>query len=109
MREEKMEETLERADSFIEISATSDAQKPTVIIGVAADNSTQTEVTKYQDLQQLTEALVKLGEDRRTVGNDLERIYTSYATVEGVAMAGESACYRPNITIAQARDFGWKD
>ena len=102
MREEKMKENLEPADSFIEISATSDEQKPKVTIWLA-DTSTQTDVTKYRNLQQLTEALVKLGEDRRTVENDFERINT------GVPMAGEPACYRRNITIAQARDFGWED
>lgn len=109
MREEEMKETLERAVFFIEISATPDAQKPKVMIWIAADNSTQSEVTKYQNLKQLTEALVKLGEDRRTVENDFERINTAYAPVEGVAMAGEPAFYRPNITISQARDFGWED
>jgi superfamily I DNA and RNA helicase len=109
MREEKMKETLEPADFSIEISATSDQQKPKVTIWLAADNSMQTEVTKYRNLQQLTEALVKLGEDRRSVENDLKRINTAYASVEGVAMAGEPAGYTPNITIAQARDFGWED
>lgn len=109
MREEKMKETLERADFFIEISATSAAQKPKVTIWLAADNSTQTEVTKYQNLQQLTEALVKLGVDRRTVGNDLERIYNPRAPVEGDSMTGEPACFPLSITIAQARDFDWED
>jgi hypothetical protein len=102
MREEKMKETLEPADSFIEIIATANEQKPKVTIWLA-DTSTQTEVTKYQNLQQLTEALVKLGEDRRTVEIDFRRINT------GSPMAGESACYRRNITVAQARDFGWED
>jgi hypothetical protein len=109
MREQEMKETLEPTKFFIEISATSDAQKPTVIIGLAADNSTQTEVTKYQNLQQLTEALVKLGVGRGTVESDFDRIYTAYARVENVALAGEPACYTPNITIAQAKDFGWED
>ena len=109
MREQEIKETLEPADFFIEISATSDAQRPKVTIGLAVDNSTRTEVTKYQNLQQLTEALVKLGADRRTVENDFGRIYTAYAPVEGVALAGESACYWLSMTISQARDFGWKD
>ena len=109
MREEKTEETVERADYFIEISATSDAQKPKVTIWPAADNSTQTEVTKYQSLQQLIEALVKLGVDRRTVGTDLERIYNPPAPVEGDPMAGVPPCYPLSITIAQAKDFGWED
>jgi hypothetical protein len=104
-----MKETLERADFSIEISAGSDAQKPKVTIWLAADSSMQTEVTKYQNLQQLADALVELGEDRRTVENDFERINTAYAHVEGVAMAGEPAGYTPNITVAQATDFGWVD
>jgi hypothetical protein len=104
-----MKETLERADFFIEISASSDAQKPKVTFRIAADSSTQTAVTNYQNLQQLTEALVRLGEDRRTVENDLKRIHTPYAPVEDVPMARESACYTRNITIAQARQFGWED
>jgi len=109
MREQEMKETLEPAKFFIEISATSDAQKPKVTIWLAADNSTQTEVTKYQSLQQLTEALVKLGVDRRTVGTDLERIYNPSAPVEGHAMDGEPPCYTLTLTTAQARDFGWED
>jgi hypothetical protein len=40
---------------------------------------------------------------------DLKRIHTAYAPVENVAMTGEPAHYKPNITIAQARDFGWED
>lgn len=109
MPEEKVKETMEPADFFIEISATSDAQKPKVTIRLYADTSTQTEVTKYQNLQQLTEALVKLGEDRRTVESDLERIYIAYAPVEDVPEAGETARYTRKITFAQARDFGWED
>jgi hypothetical protein len=109
MRENEVMETLERTDFFIAIRATSNAQKPKVMIMLADDTSTGTDVTKYQNLQQLTEARVKLGEDRRTVESDLERIYTAYASIEGVAMAGESACYRRNIAIALGRDFGWED
>ena len=109
MRAQEMKATLELVDFFIEISATSDAQKPRVVIGLAVDNSTQTEVTEHQNLQQLTEALVKSGADRRTVENDLRRIYTAYTPVEGVAMAGESACYTLSMTVSQARDFGWED
>ena len=109
MREQEMKETLEPADFSIEISASSDAQKPKVTIWLAADNSTQTAVTKYQNVQRLTEALVKLGEDRRTVESNLERIYTAFAPVEDVPEAGETACYTRKITYAQARDFGWED
>jgi hypothetical protein len=109
MREEKTEETVERADYFIEISATSDAQKPKVTIWLAEDISTQREVTRYQNLQQLTEALLKLGVDRRTVRIDLERIYNPRAPVEGDAMDGEPACYTLSLTVAQVRDFGWED
>jgi len=109
MREQEMKETLEPAKFFIEISATSDAQKPKVTIWLAADNSTQTEVTKYQNLRQLTEALVKLGVDPRTVKKDLERIYNPPAPVEGDPMAGVPPCYPLSITIAQAKDFGWED
>jgi hypothetical protein len=106
MLEERMKETMEPANFFIEISATPDTQKPTIIIGPAADNSAQSEATKHQNLKQLTEALVKSGADRRTVENDLKRIY---APIEGDPMAGESACYTLSLTIAQARDFGWQD
>ena len=109
MLEEKMKETMEPANFFIEISATPDAQKPGVIIRPSADASTQTFVTKYRNLRELTEALVKLGEDPRTVANDLERIYKVYAPAEDVAMAEEPACYTRNITFEQARDFGWID
>ena len=109
MREQEMKETKEPTDFFIEISATSDAQKPKVTIWLAADNSTQTEVTKYQNLRQLTEALVKLGVDPRTVKKDLERIYNPPAPVEGDPMAGVPPCYPLSITIAQAKDFGWED
>jgi hypothetical protein len=116
MREEKMKETLERADFFIEIRATSDAQKPEVLIrfangistqGLPYDISTQTEVTKYQDLQQLTDALVELGVDRRDVDKDLARIYR--ANDPDDPMTKEPACYTRNITFAQARRFGWTD
>lgn len=109
MREQEMKETLEPDKYFIEIVATSNAQKPKVTIRLAADSSTQREVTKYQSLQQLTEALVKSGADRRTVENDLGRIYTAYAPVEDHAMGGESACCELSLTIAQVRDFGWED
>ena len=109
MREQEIKETFEPADFFIEIRATSNPQKPEVAIRLADDTSTGIEVTKYQNLQQLTEALVKLGVDRRTVGKDLERIYNPPAPVEGDPMAGVPPCYPLSITIAQAKDFGWED
>ena len=109
MREQEIKETFEPADFFIEIRATSNPQKPEVAIRLADDTSTGIEVTKYQNLQQLTEALVKLGVDRRTVGKDLERVYNPPAPVEGDPMAGEPPSYSLKITIAQARDFGLED
>lgn len=110
MREEKMKETLERVDFFIEITATSDTQKPEVLIRPRADTSTQTTVRIYKNLPELTDALVKLGLDRRDVESGLKQIYTAYAPVEDVSTAGKSVSYTvSNITLAQARDFGWKD
>ena len=109
MREQEIKETFEPADFFIEIRATSNPQKPEVAIRLADDTSTGIEVTKYQNLQQLTEALVKLGVDPRTVKKDLERIYNPPAPVEGDPMAGVPPCYPLSITIAQAKDFGWED
>jgi hypothetical protein len=107
MREQEMKEALEPAKYFIEIFAIPDEQKPKVTMRLYSDTSVHREVTKYQNLQQLTEALVKLGVDRRTVGVDLERIYNPRAPVEGDP-GGETACYTLSITIAQARDFGWE-
>jgi hypothetical protein len=109
MREQEMKETLEPAKYFIEIITIPGTEKPKVMIRLASDTLTGTDVTKYQNRQQLTEALVKSGEDRRNVEKDLERIYNPRAPVEGDPMDGESACYTLNITIAQARDFGWED
>ena len=95
------------AEFFVEITPTLDMERPKVLIGLKRDISTASDVDieKYSNLQQLKEALVKLGVRRAEVESELKRIY---ASLKRDVLAGERAYFPVDITEEQAKHFGWK-
>jgi hypothetical protein len=90
------------ADFFVEV-LTSDPERPKVMIRLGNDMTTASDVKKYKSLQELKEALMRLGVPVDEVKDKLKD------RVQEDPLAGEPACFfARNISEELAKDFGWE-